>query len=179
MEINYELVEQDFLEFNIHHARNSATIKRSILLQRCLGPVMFLIMPFYATKQTGIPLWYWMIIFYTISIIWFVFYPRYINWQISRGTSKMLREGRNQNIFGNRSIILMPEGIREIGLHMEEKVSWSSIERIEETEDYIYIYISSVSAYIIPIKAFKDIEIKEAFKGELDRYMDYIHTVPM
>lgn len=171
MEINYELTEQDFLNFNIHHAENSPSIKKSIFLQRCSGPAIFIIMPFFATKQTGIPLWYWLIIFYTISIVWFVLYPRYINGHISRRTLKMLREGKNQNIFGDRSIKLTAEGISEVGSSTEGKISWKSIEGIEETKDYIFIYTSSISAHIIPIRAFKDSEIKEEFKRELDKYM--------
>lgn len=172
MEINYELTEKDYLDFNVFHAENSPTIRRSILIQRLIGPVIFLIMPFYATRYTGIPLWYWVIIFGTLGALWYSFYPKYIKWEVSRRTSKLIKEGKDGKILGNKNIKLTPEGIYGTSLYSEEKVKWDSIERIEETEDYIYIFISSISAFIIPIRAFNDTNTKEKFEMELDKYMN-------
>lgn len=169
MEINYELTEKDYLDFNVFHAENSPTIRRSILIQRLIGPVIFLIMPFYATRKTGIPLWYWLIIFGTLSALWYSFYPKYIKWEVSRRTSKLIKEGKDNTLLGNRTIKLTPEGVHDISEHGDSKVKWGSIERIEKNETHIYIYISSISSFIIPIRAFKDLASKEVFMMELDK----------
>lgn len=160
------------MAFNIFHAENSPTIRKSILIQRLIGPVIFLIMTFYAKRKTGIPLWYWFIIFGTFGVLWYIIYPKYIKWEVSRRTSKLIKEGKDEKILGNKNIKLTPEGIYGTSLYSEEKVKWNSIEHIEETEDYIYIFISSISAFIIPIRAFNDTDTKEAFMMELDKYMN-------
>jgi len=172
MKLNYELTEQDYLDFNIYHSKHSPTIKKSILLQRALGPVVFLIAPFLAIRITNIPLWYWLAIFFISSIIWFVFYPKYFNWELSRRVSKLLNEGKNLDMVGSRSINLTQDGLIESTPHSESKVGWDMVEMINETEDYIYIYISAVSAYIVPIRVFKDAKEKETFRNTLDMYIN-------
>lgn len=163
MEISYQLTEKDFLDFNIHHAKNSSHIQKSILIQRISGPIIFLIAPFFATKQSGITIWYWFVLFGIVSIIWFIFYPKYIYWEISRKTMKIIKEGENKNILGEKTIVLTSENIIETGLSNEEKIKLNSIQKIEETEDHLFIYISSMSAFIIPLRAFEDSKSKDEF----------------
>lgn len=163
MEINYELTETDYLDFNLHHAKSSPTIQHSILVQRLLGPVVFLIAPFFAAKKSGLPLWYWFILFGIVSVVWFVFYPKYLNRDISRKTLKIIKEGENENILGKKTIVLTSDDIIETGLSSDEKVKLSSIKKIEETEKHIFIYISSMSAFIVPIRAFENTELKDEF----------------
>ena len=43
MEIEFELLEEDYVNFNIEHANSSVSVKRSLILQRTLGPFVFLI----------------------------------------------------------------------------------------------------------------------------------------
>lgn len=50
---------------------------------------------------------------------------------------------------------LTEAGVEEVSDHGESRSSWKSIEKIDETVDYIYIYISSVNAYLVPIRAFE------------------------
>ncbi|WP_105615384.1 hypothetical protein [Vallitalea okinawensis] len=78
MEIIFKLTEQDFIDFNSYHMKTSKTLKRSILLLRLIGPIVFLIGIYPVYKITKIPLWYWSIIFSVTSILWFIFYPKII-----------------------------------------------------------------------------------------------------
>lgn len=172
MEISYKLTEEDYLDFNLNHGNNSPSIKKSILIQRLMGPVIFFMASFLTAKRTGIPLWYWFILFGIVSIIWYAFYPKYINWEVSRRTLKMLKEGNNKNILEERTITLTAEGIKETSLNKEERVAWESIEKIEETQRNIYVYLSSISAFIIPIRAFKDIKSKNEFIEEINKHRE-------
>lgn len=42
--------------------------------------------------------------------------------------------------------------------------------KVEETDDYIYIYISSISAHIIPKRVFKNEDEKQMFIKEIKKY---------
>ncbi|MBP1913882.1 hypothetical protein [Lederbergia galactosidilytica] len=43
MEINYGLTEEDYLNFNLFHAKNSNTVKRALNIQRFLFPLLLIV----------------------------------------------------------------------------------------------------------------------------------------
>ena len=150
MEIEFELLEEDYVNFNIEHANSSVSVKRSLILQRTLGPFVFLIATLALVKFSEIPMWYWITIFSIMSVIWLVFYPNYFNWEMRRNIKKMLKEGNNKNLLQKRKLIVTDKAIIETSTASETKTPWSDINKVEETSEYIYIYNSSISAYIIP-----------------------------
>lgn len=44
------------------------------------------------------------------------------------------------------------------------------MEKTYDTEKYVYIYISSLNAYIVPVRAFKSLEEKNEFVKEVRKY---------
>lgn len=63
MEITFELTEEDYINYNISHAGRSPSMKKSIFIQRIMGPAIFVFMPFIVMRFTDIPLWYWLLVF--------------------------------------------------------------------------------------------------------------------
>lgn len=171
MEIEFELVEEDYINFNIDHSKKSPALKKNIFGQRILGPIVFLLFPFIIRIYTDIPMWYWFAIFGLFSVVWFVFYPKYFKWEMTRRVKKMLKEGNNDNIYIKRMIILSDKGILEKSDLGESNISWDKVGKVEETEENIYIYISSMSAHIIPKRVFKDKNEEQVFIKEISKHM--------
>lgn len=167
MELIFELTEEDYINYNLDHSKKSPSMKKSILIQRIMGPVIFVIAPFVIIQFSEIPLWYWLMIFGLSSIAWFVYYPKYTMWEIKRRVKKMLEEGNNENLFNQRKLLLTDEGITETSSIGASNISWDKIESLEETEDYLYIYISSVSAHIVPKRIFENLDEQEEFVGKI------------
>ncbi len=170
MELEFELLEKDYIDFNINHAKKSSSLKKSIFRQRILGPIIFLIIPFIIKTYSEIPIWYWFIIFGALSVVWIIFYPKYIEWEMARRVRKMLKEGNNENLFARRKIIISDKGVLERSSFGETNMKWKQIDKVEEIVDYIYIYISSVSAHIIPKRIFRDENEKQMFIKEIQKY---------
>ncbi|MTK11455.1 MAG: YcxB family protein, partial [Clostridiaceae bacterium] len=135
----------------MYHMTHSTTLKKSLFVQRYVLSLIFLIIPFIVAKITNIPLWYWLTIFTIYAVLRTIFYPKFFKNRMSKRLLKMVNEGKNMDMLGNRKLSLTEEGIINITKVSESKTRWDAIESIEETEKYIFIYISSVSAYIIPI----------------------------
>lgn len=167
MELEFELTEEDYINYNIAHSQKSPSIKRSILIQRIFGPIIFMGAPFFIIKFSDIPLWYWITIFGISSVVWLIYYPKYANWEIKRRVKKMLKEGNNENLFNRRKLALTGLGITEVSEIGESNINWDKIVSIEETTEYIYIYISSVSAHIVPKRVFKDTNEQKRFTDEI------------
>lgn len=172
MELEFELLEQDYINFNIDHAKKASALKKNILMQRILGPIIFSLFPFIIRMYTEILMWYWVTIFGILSVSWYVFYPKYFNWEMARRLKKMLKEGNNENILIQRKIRLSEQGILETSPIGETNISWSQVDKVEETDEYIYIYISSISAHIIPKRVFSDEDEKQMFMRVISKYYD-------
>ncbi|NMA96108.1 MAG: YcxB family protein [Clostridiales bacterium] len=163
MEIKYQLTKDDYIDFNLYHMEHSASFKRSIFIQRYIVSLIFLIMPFALKSSTDIPFWYWLTICSIVYLVWVIFYNRYMRWNTARRLSKMVDEGKNKDMLGERSLKVFEEGIMQTNELNESKVAWKSIERIAESKSHIFIYTSAVSSYIVPLRAFDDKEQKEEF----------------
>lgn len=158
LEINYNLTEEDYLNFNLFHAKNSKTVTKSLVLQRFLSPIVFLIAAFVFSRITDGSLVGALIIFSGMGILWIIYYPKYFYSLIARQSKKMLKEGKNDGLLGERYMILSDEGIVDSSVNGETKVKWAGIKKLEEDSDYFYFYNSSVSAYILPKRMIKNVE---------------------
>lgn len=157
MDFEYILSKQDYIDFNVFHISYSDSMRRSVFIQRYIPPIGFLILPFILILVTTIPLWYWLTVFVFTSILWIAFYQKYIERSISKRISKMLDEGENEGkgILGKHKFSFSKEGIVDICEHSELKTKLNAIENIVEAKEHIFIYISPVSAFIIPNRVFE------------------------
>lgn len=84
----------------------------------------------------------------------------------------MLDEGKNADMLGNQSLTLTEDGIVNVSNFSESKTNWGTVENVVETKEHIFIYISAVMAYIIPIRAFQSINQKNEFISSLNYFID-------
>lgn len=75
----------------------------------------------------------------------------------------MIREGKNEGLIGEHKLITTAEGITDTTSTGETKVNWSGIKSLRENSDYLYIYNSSVSAYILPKRELENVEVERDF----------------
>jgi hypothetical protein len=165
--VEYDLTKEDYIAFNMHHIDHSPTIKRSLFIQRYIVALIFLAFPFIYSRVSGAALLLPLIVYGVVFIIWILYYPRYFTASMKKRILKMINEGSNASLFGPRSITLNESGVTETSENDESRSSWRSIEKIDETAEHIYIYISSINAYLVPVRAFEDRTKKEAFLERL------------
>lgn len=162
MEINYNLTEEDYINFNLYHIKNSKTGKRALALQRFLTPLFFIMISYIYSVISDMSFLPLFITFLVTSILWVIYYPKYFYRLISRNTKKMIKEGKNDGLLGDHQLKMTDEGLVDISSNKETKVTWSGITSFKEDDNSFYLYNSSVSAYILP-------------KREID-YVDELRT---
>lgn len=158
MEIRYGLTEEDYLNFNMFHIKNSKTAKRALNMQRFLTPLIFIVLSYVLSKVGNLSFFELFITFLIVSILWIIFYPRYFYSYVIRNTKKMIKEGKNDGLLGEHHMILTEEGIIDSTSTGETKVTWPGIKTLCEDKSNIYLYNSSVSAYILPKRELDDVE---------------------
>jgi YcxB-like protein len=168
MEINYNLTEEDYLNFNMFHVKNSKVVKRTLNMQRFLTPIIFIVASFVLSKVGSMSFLGVFITFLVVSILWIIFYPRYFYSYVIRNTKKIIKEGKNDGLLGEHRMVLSEDGIIDSTSNSETKVTWLGIKTLSEDRQNIYLYNSSVSAYILPKRELDDVgEIKTYLKSKV------------
>ena len=71
------------------------------------------------------------------------------------------RPGRGQ--LGRHRVVLSEDGLTESTAVNESRTAWAGVDRVEQSQDYIFIYITPATAHVIPKSAFSDPQEAEAF----------------
>lgn len=168
MELNYKLNEEDYLDFNLFHAKNSPAVQKQVTMQRIFVPVLYIVLAILASIFLDMPFLILFIPFLIIGILWSIFYPAYFYRLIKRNATKMMREGKNEGVLGAHKMIFTEDGLREISPKGELSISWSGIENFGEGPSGFYLYNSGLSALIIPKKELGNSEEVGGFlKGKI------------
>lgn len=157
MEVKFEITEEDYIQFNLIHIQNSPSQKKMYHLLRYAIPLLFTI-PIYiiGTMVFNQPRMYWMIIAVFFALIWMITYPKQYKKLIEKQTKKLLKEGDNSSIFGEKTMVIDEEDITVFSEFTSEKVAKNSIKDIKISDDLILIYLSGISAQIIPTRYLND-----------------------
>lgn len=158
MQIKYHLTEEDYINFNLFHMKNSKTAMKALKVQRFLIPIVYMVVAYvFASVLDGSYILSFSI-FGIMGILWIIFYPKYHYNFVLRQVRKMITEGKNEGLLGDHLMTISEEGVHDENPKGETKVSWSGIQDLKENEHYLYLYNSAVSAYILPKREVRDIE---------------------
>lgn len=155
MKIETEITLEDLVAFNRYHTENSRFVKQRLDFIKYFGYGVALFMigsALLAILQGKILAAVISIVIafllITISGSKFVQYLNDIN---AKG---MYKEGKNKGLIGHREITIHDDAIVEESDSGTHATKWQSVEKIIKTEKYIFVYASSVSAYLIPRRIF-------------------------
>lgn len=73
-----------------------------------------------------------------------------------------MRTSRTPGVLGEHVITILPEGVNERTVVSDLFRAWILVKSIEWTNDYIYLFLDTTTAHIVPARAFPSVE--EAIK---------------
>lgn len=159
----YKLTKDDYIDFNIHHTKTSASMKKAFACLRFITPILFILIPFVIKRGTDKIM---IATFIIAAILWIFIFPKYYWKSIKKNISKIVDEGDNGDLFGNRILTISDLGIEEILDNGNNTKKWSAITKIDESIKSIFIYFSSVEAAIIPKTLFNN-------NDEINKFIEY------
>lgn len=173
-EFKITLDDNEYLQFQEYHLSNNPLGKKSLMAVRFIIPIFPLFVIFFNIKDAGFEANLIVAIVMTILlIIW-----------IARSKKEMLNiiKGRIKNMrkigvipYHNEVILKFDdESIYEITPNTEHKDKYSLIKNIAVTEKAIYIYVTPVRAYILPVTAFSEVIEKQKFLEFINMKVDNI-----
>jgi len=149
MEIKFDLDIEDWMALQVQHLKKSNTHKKKIRFVIYLVPLVY-IMLVLKDLYFGEIDYSFMGIAVVISLLLVFYFPRFYTNRTLKMLRKAILKGDTSNVFGQYLFKWNEEGFTIIQPGAESKIKWESFTHIEETDDYIFIYRTSLSAFIIP-----------------------------
>ncbi len=171
MKINYKLEKEDYIKYNLHFVETSKDLKKVLWIRRLLGTISLYLIGNFVGQMMKIDSKLWTYGFAILAGIWFVFYGRYFKWSTRRKLTKLLSKDENQDLLGEKSLEIRDEKIIELLGDKRSEIKFATIDYVENTEEYIYIYLKSMAAYVIPKRC---ITSEDDFGQVLEIFKDYI-----
>jgi hypothetical protein len=176
MQVQYEMTPEDFVAFNAYHQKNSPELRRRLNISRIAIPLVmllaFLAMPLikldqgesYVEKLLELK---W---FFLAPVILYFYTPFAWRRRNAKLIRNMLREGSTKALLGDCTITISDDGIASVRKSSSSSVGWDVVDRIVENDQYGFIYLSSLSAVLIPRRAFQRDEDYESFMQHARNY---------
>lgn len=151
----YKLTEEDLVAFQLYHIDTSETSKRMNKINRLLGPVLFIVseLIMLLITDSAVSGILFGILMAIATVLWYFYYPKYMKKRVKKYVRRMLKEGKNKGLDNEVALTIAEDKIVVNSLYQESTTKWSVVEKVTRDEAYIYIYLSSVNAIIIPMRA--------------------------
>lgn len=161
MDIEVTITRTDFLELNkFVYFRNR--LKRSFGIA-----TFFIVVWLYILNKNGpfsiISILVQLVVFYACWGVLIFLLRQLAVWRIKNSPDT------NGALLGTKQYQLTDEGIKEITEISESLTKWKGIQKIEETSEYIFVFIDRIAAYVFPKRAFGS-------KEELDQFIEILTT---
>jgi YcxB-like protein len=150
MTIQYTITLDDLIAFNIYVA--APMLKRS-MLNSLIGAILV----FVVTVYVNFDFWLFATIWLVLVFVYAKFGTIYF---FKRRAAKLLNDSV---VLGEHTLIIDDAGIQDIQKLGKEELNWSGVQKIEDDENYIYIFIGQIRAYVIPKRCFAYPDQADAF----------------
>lgn len=163
MKIRYETTIDDLLAFARFHAGHSPAWKRQVAAQRYSIALLTAVCIYFFVVPLGWPITVAAII---ALIAWFVYVPRAAMSYYLKHAKRMYGEGSSTRLIGWHELALTDEAIVETSDAGSTITKFSALDRVEDSEGYTFVYLTSVSAHVVPKSRISEGN-HEAFISEL------------
>lgn len=152
MSIRYNLTLDDYVAFTDHHYQQapSQRTQRSRMKWGCFTTAFMLMLLTLAVDMSRGVISLWPVILLCIAVSALLFTNRYFQNAIRRQARRLYADGSGRGTLGDHELEIHADGIVDRTHYSEIKAYWRGIDRVEENPDYVFVYIGSMQAIIIP-----------------------------
>jgi hypothetical protein len=172
LEIEYEFREVDLIHFNERQFSRNQEIQDNIKKNRWIVPaVMFLLGGFYYFYYQDRNSAAYIIL---LAMLWGIFSPKVIKMDLRRQILNNYSAKEKSAMFGGYKLTIDPsqaQHLIEQSPSGKNKMAWGDLVRVEQTKEYIYIYITLNTALVIPLETIKSGDAR-AFATQVEKMIE-------
>lgn len=172
MQIRYEITLEDLLAFSLHLHQKSPTLRRTRRRAAVGLFAMIIGLCLVGSEITRDPIVLWVGVGGATVIA--AIYPRIYRRNVKWLSSRLYAEGQNKALLCEHVSELRDKGLFDGTQFLERTVFWKGIERIESIPGHTFVYLSTMSAQVIPENTIIEGDY-QAFVEELQRRWQHAH----
>lgn len=148
--IEYELSNDDYVEYNLHLARTSEVLTKQSSRLRLFGSLTLVVVAFLVIGSAeGSAVIGTLVGVAFGALVWFTWPKTY--WWIARQTVRRIARKQGLGRTGRTQLWTDDTGLHERTAVGEATVAWSGVHRVEETPTHAFIFLGPVEALIVPL----------------------------
>ncbi|SMB92077.1 YcxB-like protein [Desulfonispora thiosulfatigenes DSM 11270] len=173
MQIEYEITNDDILDFKMHTAENTKSIQQYLYFSRYVVACIFLATPFIINGFRGDSLNKLLPLFTIPFFLWIIFYPVYHKNKYKRFFTKNMEKGKDyKELIGKHSVTVGPKKVIDINTKGESKFKWNEVVKVDKNKQNAFIYTSETKAIIIPARTFENQNSFNEFIKTIKKYFN-------
>jgi len=178
VKFEFDFGRDDYIDFNIYHLYVLNPISRKHARQRYAVPILylFLIILYAFTGSDG--LWLWATCLIILSVLWFIYYPKFRKWLVRQEITKAVDKGINSSMLGLYTLEFDDEGISQTSKLGSNRITWDGVKGYTESETQILIYVSENAACVVPKRLFASEDEKQEFLNYLNERLAAVTPPP-
>jgi hypothetical protein len=167
MKIRYRNEFEDMRAFWQHLMSTNAAIKRQRLVALLFMVVIFAAIAVFAGRRAGSlsPA----LVVVAFGALFLVLFWRNSGRISDRRLRQMCPEEENRGVLCEHTIELTDDGVLETSPTGQTTTNWDGIVRVAETDDYVFLYITTNMAHVIPRNRLIEGDL-DAFVAELKQH---------
>ncbi len=155
-ELHYLVTVDDIARLNHYHNQRSPWLKRRrVALGLAIGMMGLGIFMLIGASVASI----FVLMFSLFNALWIIAGQRQVSRKQLTYIRRLFSEGENRALFGPHQIVLHEDRVEVITPYSRTEFKWEAVERVEQDETHIYVYVSALNAHVIP---------KQYFTSELE-----------
>lgn len=182
MKLDFQLTESDLHEFYKFNEWYSPDKKRFRLKRRLYLGTLMSSLPFISFIMSAEPFSSPMILnllFLGLVLFNLGFFgaKQVALLNVERWVNDFLKKGKNQDLIGRRTMEFKDHEIESHTTNSDDRINTEMIEKIREDENYYFIYLTTISAHIIPKRIFETEASKKEFSTWLKQNVTFKTTI--
>lgn len=161
LEIEYEFREKDLIHYNEKQFESSPEVQRKLRQNKVIVPGIIVIIGIFYWSYFGDKISSLYVIL--LGFAWALISPRVLIWDLRRQVLLNYSDKEKLAMFGPYKLTIEPKALIEKSPSGKHKMEWKDLLRVEQDEQYAYIYVDVGTALIIPRETVS--------KGNLDEFI--------
>jgi hypothetical protein len=155
IEVHSLLTVEDQVAFNLHYLLHTPSGRRLHQARR-LVPAL-LILPWAGVLLSWLFQTAWpALVAFMAAGTWWWSWPSIMRSSVRRNVQSLLQSSRNLLFWGDQWVAVTPREVRRRTAWCHVSVLWAAVERLDVTDQHVFIFIAANAAFVVPLRDFPD-----------------------
>lgn len=172
MELQYEIKEQDFIDYNMYFINHDALMQKTMRKMSLVMAGLVLLggmgLMYVLDSVTTLSI----VVYALVAAACFFVAPAWFKRSARKNVKRTIQRAVNKHICGAKTLRLLDNGVQMVGESEDSLHPYQAFKRVVCAQNQVYLYLDDLSALIVPNTAFATDAAKQEFVSTLEARME-------